>query len=326
MRRIDLHQHWIPPHLSGSEFVRQVREQSGWEFPAENLPWSAEKAIAFMDRLGTETAILSLTGSPGGNGIGPENREFARRLNEYAAALTREHPGRFGFFANLPIPTDTDAALVELGHALDVLGADGVNLTSSYGVGEDARYVGHDALDPVWEELDRREAVVFLHGEQTPSATRFPSRFVPLPVGNVPAETFKAAADLVTSGKRRRWPRVRIVLAHAGGSTPFLAARCAGLSHQQGCPLSPEEILEGFAGFYYETALSGHPLNLTALEGFAAPQRILFGSDFPPITFETAHWYTQAADRFYEQRPERSAQVMRENALALFPRLAGVAS
>jgi hypothetical protein len=89
-----------------------------------------------------------------------------------------------------------------------VLGADGVYLTSSYGKGEEARYAGHDAFDPVWEELDRRHAIVFLHGDQTPGSNRFPNRRAPIPVGEVPNETYKAAADLVTapalSSRRRR--------------------------------------------------------------------------------------------------------------------------
>jgi predicted TIM-barrel fold metal-dependent hydrolase len=181
---------------------------------------------------------------------------FARALNEPAHRTVADHPGRFGFFANLPIPSDTEAALGELAYALDVLGAEGVNLTSFYGTGEDARYVGHDAFDPLWEGLDRRRAVVFLHGDHTPGSNRFPNPLVPIPVGEVPNETYKAAADLVTRGKKRRYHNIRIVLSHSGGSMPFLASRAAGLAHLQRAELSREEMLEDFAVFYYETALS----------------------------------------------------------------------
>ena len=317
--RIDLHQHFFPGF--GAEHVRQYEKDTGWRFPPENFPWSPEKNLAFMDRLGIGTGILSLTGSPGGDGAGPANREFARTLNETAHRAVVDHPGRFGFFANLPIPSDTDAALGELAYALDVLGADGVNLTSSYGTGEDARYVGHDVFDPVWDELDRRGAVVFLHGDQTPGSNRVPNRLVPLPVGEVPNETYKAAADLVTRGKKRRYANVRIVLSHSGGSTPFLASRAAALAQLQGSELSREEMLEDFAGFYYETALSGFETNLVALERFAAPDHILFGSDFPAVDEGTAAWFAANVDVYFADRPDRLGAVMRENALALFPRL-----
>jgi predicted TIM-barrel fold metal-dependent hydrolase len=318
--RVDLHQHFFPGASLGPEHLRDL-EDNGWRFPPENFPWSPEKNLAFMDRLGIGTAILSLTGSPGGDGVGPANREFARALNETAHRTVVDHPGRFGFFANLPIPSDTEAALGELAHALDVLGADGVNLTSSYGKGEDARYVGHDAFDPIWEELNRRSAVVFLHGDQTPGSNRFPNRLVPIPVGEVPNETYKAAADLVTRGKKRRYANVRIVLSHSGGSTPFLASRAAGLAHLQQPELSREEMLEDFAGFYYETALSGFETNLVALESFVAADHILFGSDFPAIDVATAAWYTGNVDTYFADRPNRLGAVMRENALALLPRL-----
>jgi predicted TIM-barrel fold metal-dependent hydrolase len=319
--RIDLHQHFFPAGALGADALRHLEDQTGWRFPPENFPWSPEKNLRFMDQLGIETAILSLTGSPGGAGVGPANREVARTLNTIARQAVIDHPGRFGFFANLPIPSDTDAALAELAYALDMLGADGVNLTSSYGTGEQARYVGHDAFDPIWEELDRRGAVVFIHGDQTPGSNRPPNRLVPVPVGEVPNETYKAAADLVTRGKKRRHPNVRIVLSHSGGSTPFLAGRVAGLAAYQGGELSPEEMIEDFRGFYYETALSGFATSLVALENFVEPDHIMFGSDFPAVDLATAAWYTGNVDDYFADRPERLEAVTRGNALALFPRL-----
>lgn len=97
----------------------------------------------------------------------------------------------------------------------------------------------------------------------------------------VPNETFKAAAHLVVTGKKRRYPDVKIILAHMGGATPFLASRVAVLSNHMGCPLGPEEILEDFRNFYYETALSAHDNTLAALEKFVTTDHILFGTDFP---------------------------------------------
>jgi 6-methylsalicylate decarboxylase len=97
----------------------------------------------------------------------------------------------------------------------------------------------------------------------------------------VPNETFKAAAHLVVTGKKRKYPSIKFILTHLGGSTPVLAARVAALSRYMGCPLTSEEILEDFKSFYYETALSGYSTNLAAVEQFAGNERILFGSDLP---------------------------------------------
>jgi predicted TIM-barrel fold metal-dependent hydrolase len=319
--RIDLHQHFFPDADLIAAYLRHLAEDTGWRFPPENFPWSPEKSVRFMDRLGIETAILSLTGSPGGGGVGITNREVARFLNTAAHQAAFDHPGRFGFFANVPIPSDTEAALQELAYALDVLGALGVNLTSSYGTGAEARYVGHDDFDPIWAELDRRAAVVFIHGDQTPSSNRWPSHMLPIPVSEPPNETYKAAADIVTRGKKRRYANVKIVLAHAGGSTPFLASRAAVLAHYHGSELTPEELIDDFRSFYYETALSGFETSLVALETFVQPDHILFGTDFPAVDLDTAAWYTRNVDAYFGSRPEQLQAVMRGNALALFPRL-----
>jgi predicted TIM-barrel fold metal-dependent hydrolase len=319
LRRIDFHQHFIPD--IATQYVTGVGADTGWIFPPENSPWSPELSLSFMDQLGVSTAILSLTGSPGGDGVGKANRAFARQLNLIAHRVVSEHPGRFGFFANIPIPTDTEAALEELAFALDELDADGVNLTSSYGAGNDARYVADDAFDPIWEELDRRAALVFIHGEQTPSSTRYPSALVPIPVGEVPNETYKAAAHLVTSGKKRRYANLKIVLSHAGGSTPYLASRVAVLSRHQGCELTPEEIIDDFRTFYYDTALAGFETNLIALESFVQPDRIVFGTDFPAVSLEMAEWYTRHVDEYFTNRQDDLERLMYVNALALLPRL-----
>ena len=97
----------------------------------------------------------------------------------------------------------------------------------------------------------------------------------------VPNETFKAAAHLVVAGKKRRWPDVKIILAHLGGSTPFLAPRIAVLSKYIGCPLSHDEIMEDFKTFYFDLSLSSHETTLTAMRAFVDDSRLLFGTDFP---------------------------------------------
>jgi predicted TIM-barrel fold metal-dependent hydrolase len=131
--------------------------------------------------------------------------------------------------------------------------------------------------------------------------------------------TSKAAADLVTRAKKRRYANVRIVLSHSGGSTPFLASRVAVLAHYQGSELSPEEMIDDFRSFYYETALSGFETNLVALENFVKPDHILFGTDFPAVNLATAEWYTRNVDAYFAERLQQLEAVMRSNALALFP-------
>ncbi|KAI0832382.1 hypothetical protein BC628DRAFT_1406861 [Trametes gibbosa] len=309
--RIDVHHHIFPPSIGKAGLSAKV----GWRTPPQNLPWTPELSLRAMDQLGVQIAVLSIpAGLPPGP-AGEENRAAARQFNDYAAQICADHPGRFGFFACLPDMSDTQGALAEIRHGLDELGAWGIAMSSSYGDAADARYIGDDAFDPVWEELDRRSAVVFLHGAQVASSTPYPHPFLGIPVTEVPNETFKAAAHLVVTGKKRRWPRARIVLAHLGGSTPFLAPRVAGLAPHMGCALAPDEILADFRTFYFDTALGAHATTLAAMRAFADDGRVLFGTDFPGM----AEWYTKNADAFYAGDGDRVAleQVMYKNAQAL---------
>ncbi|MEU6148246.1 amidohydrolase family protein [Streptomyces sp. NPDC047081] len=319
--RIDLHHHLFPPTGLVGRTMRALMERTGWT----NSPvttWTPEKSVEFMDQAGIRTAVLSLPNDMEQAAPMAERRAFAREVNTLAAEIVDTHPGRFGFFAHLPTPTDIDGALEELRHACDVLGADGVTLTNVYGTGEDAFSLGDKAFEPLWAELDRRNAVVFVHGEQTPGHNRAPNRFLPVPVSEVGNETYKAAADLVTSGRKRQYPNARIILSHSGGSTPYLAARVAGLAQLLGCELTPEEIIEDFRTFYYETALSGFETNLVALESFVPPEQIMFGTDFPAVPPNVAGWYTNNVDDYFADRNEHLRQVMSGNAERLLPRIA----
>jgi 6-methylsalicylate decarboxylase len=123
--------------------------------------------------------------------------------------------------------------------------------------------------------------VVFLHGTPTPSSTPYPHPCLGLPIVEVPNETFKAAAHLVVTGKKRRFRDVKIILSHGGGSAQFLAPRVAVLSQHMGCSLSPEECLEDFRSFYVDTALVGHGSTVQFLEGVLGRSSILFGTDYP---------------------------------------------
>lgn len=240
----------------------------------------------------------------------------------------------------------------EIKYAFDVLKANGVSITSSYGEAPNAGesgvpdvttlvdlihpfltvYLGNCMFDPIWEELNSRRAAVFLHGAQTRPERPDPHDFLGVPIVEVPHETFKAAASLVVSGRKRRYPNINFVLAHLGGSTPFLAPRVAVLSNYMGSGLTPEEILEDFKTFYYDTALSSHESTLAAMQSFVGPDRLVFGTDFPgrhlsrfrgffvcsklhvAVSKDMANWYTKQANQFH---PDANAPVWRDNVLKI---------
>jgi len=148
---IDVHHHISPPAYNQELIARGINEP-----PLQR--WSVQKSLDDMDKAGVATAVTSIT-TPG-VWFGDSNaaRRLARKCNDYAATLARDHPGRFGVFASLPLP-DTEGSLQEIGYAFDALRAEGVGLMMSYG----DKWLGDPAFDPVMEELNRRKAVVYTH-------------------------------------------------------------------------------------------------------------------------------------------------------------------
>ncbi|KAJ5927923.1 hypothetical protein N7466_006879 [Penicillium verhagenii] len=304
LTRIDVHHHYFP-----SSLMKEWKGTSDWPMPNNNEKWTPAVSIAAMDKLGIQKAILSA----------PNSTDSAHDVNLDASKIVAQHPDRFGFFATLPLGNASmDVILEELRFALDDLKADGIAMVSSYGVGPDAKYVGHDDFEPLWQALHERKAIVFLHGDQTKHANAPPGNVLPIPIVEVPNETYKAAASLVTSGKKRKYSGAKIILSHSGGSTPFLACRAAVLANYVGntlfgTSLTIDELLEDFKSFYYETALSGYDVNLAALQKFVAQDHILFGTDFPAVTVDMARWFTENLDGYFANDQSSHTAVMTEN-------------
>jgi 6-methylsalicylate decarboxylase len=229
----------------------------------------------------------------------------------------------YGFFASLPSLFDTEACLAEIAYAFDTLRADGITLLTRYG---DANaYLGHQAFTPVWEELNRRKAVVFIHPTHA-ADKRLVNKNMPMPLFDYPHETGRTAMDMILSGTTRRYTDCKIILSHAGGTLPWLAFRTAGLlpfasALHSNVGLSDDEILEEARRFYFDTALSGHHFMQDAISKFAKKGHILFGSDFPNAPDGTIKWNTDRLDAFVAEIPGERTSVYNEAALALFPRL-----
>jgi aminocarboxymuconate-semialdehyde decarboxylase len=240
---------------------------------------------------------------------------MARRVNEYTADLVAKRPDRFGNFATLPVP-DVDGALRELEHALDTLRADGVILLANYA----GKYLGDTVFEPLWTELDRRHAVVFVHPGQPPLPI---VAGVAGPLVDYPFDTTRTAVQLVLNGIVDRYPGARIILAHAGGFLPYASHRFAALARVfRPDAAKPADILASFQRFYFDTALSSGPAAMPSLKAFAGSGRILFGSDFPYAPAGVAASFTANLDTYDGLTVDEHRAISHGNARTLFPRLA----
>jgi len=313
--RIDVHHHLIPTVYADALTRLGVTEVAGRQLPE----WNSSISLDVMDRHGIETAVLSIS-APGVHfGDDAAARDLARRSNEAAAETVAAHPSRFGSFATLPLP-DLDGALDEAVYALDTLGADGVVLLSSH---HDGSYLGDPRFDQLLAELDRRAAVVFIHPAIPTIAEQIPVD-IPVFAMEFTFDTTRAVFNLAYTGALERYPNIRFIAAHAGGTVPYLAARFDLLWFQD--PNLVERAPRGgsayLARLFYDTALSANPHALRSLTELVGADHILFGSDFP-FAPELATGMQIAGLAAYDGlNPDELDQVERGTARTLLPALA----
>lgn len=273
MRRVDIHHHFLPPL-----FKRHAGERGALNPAIAEL--SIARSIEAMDAAGVRSAILSIP-SPGADVAGPDAaRAVSRDANEHAARTALDHPGRFGSFATLPLP-DIDAAAAEAVHALDMLGAQGVQLWTSYG----KSWLGDTSFWPFYAELERRRATVFVH-PTTPACCGNLQPGLPITVIEYGTDTTRAIASLLFSGTLARFPNIKWVFSHSGGTMPFLIERFllqekTVLATPAGRDKLPNGVLAEIRKLHYETAQSANPYALGTLVRLVPGSQIHFGTDFP---------------------------------------------
>ena len=300
--------------------------RQGWE---TFLPYDPNLDIEAMDKGGVGTALLSVS-TPGlwaGDEFTAERDRaiaLARDMNEYGARLVRDYRGRFGLFAALPLP-DIDASLKEIRYAFDTLKADGVGLLTSYG----NHWLGERIFEPVFDELNRRGAVVYVHPTDAPCchslANANPATFEWL------ADTARAIMSMIAgpsgavSGRGNaeqspatRYANCKFVWSHAGGALIGVASRVVGTVSEKDLSSTPpvNSRLHHIRRFFYDTAGSANPILMQGIAKLAGLSQIVFGTDYPfgngSAIAEGMRWvgFTDAQLRAID----------RDNALRILPR------
>ena len=311
---IDTHHHLLP------DFFWQETENA--HAPVGGLAplrWSKEASISFMDEAGIDMAVVSLSTPGVHTGDSAKAQALARRCNEFAAELLRERPDRFASFACLPLP-DIDASLEELAYAFDILELDGVVLFTN----ANAVYLGDAVLESVFEELERRRAVVFVHPNPSPDVAAH-SLGLPDNVIDFPTDTNRVVAQMHYTGRFARTPNVKYIFSHAGGSILYLAARFAIIDEMGFVPGAEQRgtAADMFRRMYWDTALAASDPVLRMLRDVAGVTQVLFGTDFPYQRQDLAARSKHVVQRAALNDGER-IDMLGGNAARLFPRLQAV--
>ena len=315
--KIDVHVHFIPPDYRAAAEVEGATPAKG-SFPE----FSESEALRVMDQNGIATAIMSMS-APGFRFCrnAAQARDIARKANDYAAELVQRRPDRFGVFAALPFHDieksqsgDVAHAVEEAIRSLDELKLDGVGIFSSYG----AKYLGDPVFEPLLAALNERAAVVHLH-------PMFPEAMKALDLdfkGNVvefPFDTTRVALNLVFSRALERYPNIRYILSHGGGTLPFIGWRVAYSPSFPGW--NPDDITALLKRFYIDTALSCAPAPVRCWKDFTPMSQVLFGSDWPFAPEKKVAHEVSLIDGSPVLDQDELAKICRMKAPALVPRL-----
>ena len=298
--RIDVHNHITPPALI---------KAMGLEALGGFGKWTPEKALEDMDAGGVTLGVASIPPHYDPKVVDA----LAHDCNEYAARLAQDHPGRFGVFAMLPLP-HIDVTLKEIAYVFDALKVNGVGMYTNYG----DKWLGDPYFNPVFEELNRRKAVVFTH----PITADCCKNLIP-GVGDGAIEwqtdTTRAITYLIFGGAQDRYPDVKMIFSHGGGTMPFLTERFVGMARN---PKVASKFPQGFAGaaakFYYDTAQVANPPSMAALSKVVPLSQIVFGTDY------NARGIAEQAKGLMECgafSPDDLKKIFRENTLSFLPGL-----
>ena len=271
---IDVHSHIIIP-----EYISILEKHDAMMIEGFPLPvYDMDKHLKWMDEAGIQTSVLTLAAPQPYFGDIDESAKVIRRINETAAQLKKDHPGRFMFCATLPLP-DVSAAIEEVKYAIDVLKADGIKLATNVR----GQYLGDPELDNLFLELDKRNAVVILHPHCPDPVNVKVMKQTPLAMQEYLSETTRAVANMISRNVLVRYPNIRVIVPHCGAYLPLAVPRMKALTQvmQKNGLVGEIDYEANLASLYYDLSGSHSPEVIRMLLSITTPDHLLYGSDYP---------------------------------------------
>lgn len=314
MKIVNCHTHFVLPSYYNAVVEHHADKEDGFPMPTS---WSIEENLAFMDEVGVDISIMSLSTPHPFWGDVQESRNLCHTINTQIAAEVKKYPNRFKFMAALPIP-DAEGSIEETKYAMDELGAVGVKIPSN----AQGIYLGNKMLEPLYEELNKRQAVVIIHPSRPPFLSEGVFTSGPMPIFEYLADESRTVIDILTAGVLDRYPDIKFILPHNGAFMPTVIDRLARISKhlvETGFMEKEADIYGGMSKFYIDISGDVLPRNFDNLITMAAPEKILFGLDYPHTKRATLVKNAPVIKDFLMKKyPEHAEKILGGNAIKLF--------
>ncbi len=313
---VDVHTHFIPQsYIDALQGVGVSAKEVG--FPLD--PWDKAQRLEVMEQNGIATEIISLS-SPGLRYFpGAEAVRLCHGFNDELAELMRDQPKRFGGLATLPLP-NVDASLAEIARACDELKLDGIILMTNY----DSLYPGDPKFAPVLEELNRREAVVFLHPTETVGNAHLTFGY-PAPMVEYPAETTRTVVNLLDTETITHYPKIRWIVSHGGGTLPLLMNRLEKIFSWKRHPdkeQAAKQVAEQVASIYWDMAIVCYEAPLLAIQASHPADKLVSAFDLPYFPLDQVAVAKENLAKFKGFTDDEKQAIDHGTAHRLFPRVA----
>ncbi len=314
MKIVNCHTHFVLPAYYEAVVKHHADQEDGFPMPTS---WSIEENLAFMDEVGVDVSVMSLSTPHPFWGNVQESKELCHTINTQIAAEIKKYPDRFKFMAALPIP-DAQGSIEETKYAMDELGAVGVKVPSN----AQGIYLGNKILEPLYEELNKRNAVVIIHPSRPPFLSEGVFTSGPMPIFEYLVDESRSVIDILTSGVLDRYPNIKFILPHNGAFMPTVIDRLARISKhlvETGFMEKEADIYGGMNKFYIDISGDVLPRNFDNLITMAAPEKILFGLDYPHTKRATLVKNAPVIKEFLMKKyPEHAEKILGGNAMKLF--------
>ena len=314
---IDVHSHLLPESYMDIIIEKHVELEDGFALPT----WTIEDHINANKECEIDWTLLSISSPHPYFQDDQEAVSLNRDLNRYTATIKDKYPDQYGFCATLPLP-NVEASIEEAIYAIDVLGAVGVKIGSN----SKGLYLGDPKMDPLFETLDKRNAILIIHPHKPEQMVENVFTQGPIPAYEFLCDTTRAVLNLMANNVPVRYPNIKIVVPHCGSFLPNVADRMAmiqPLLKFQGLLEQDFDVKDNIRRLYFDTAGNPAPHMLELLLTITTPDKIMYGGDFPYTPLALMKKNMDDLNQLFETnetlKPYKE-MIMYENARKLFNR------